>query len=34
VPGGSAPSTTTSSSTTTTIETDFDPTPCSPSAGS
>jgi len=34
VPGGSAPSTTTSSSTTTTIETDFDPTPCSPSGGS
>jgi LCP family protein required for cell wall assembly len=29
LPGGSTPSTTTSSSTTTTIETDFDPTPCS-----
>jgi len=30
VPGGSTPGSTTASSTTTTIETDFDPTPCTP----
>jgi len=31
IPGGSTPGTSATSSTTTSIETDFDPTPCSPS---